>query len=122
MMKGIEPLKLHHLSKNLYWMFIAGICAALVMINPVAAGADVFSTISDISADVYDLVKGLSTPFLGAVVGVSQLVYMFSGNPKMAEPAKDWRNRAIIGWVVINGIGLVVNTIQPWIEGGGTLS
>jgi len=46
---------------------------------------------------------------------------MFSGNPKMAEPAKDWRNRAIIGWVVINGIGLVVNTISPWIEGGGTL-
>lgn len=110
--------------KNIYWMLIAGVCVTMCMMHPVfaATGGDIFTVIGDIAGKVYSAVVKLSTPFLGAVIGVSQLVYMFSGNPKTAEPAKDWRNRAIIGWLVINGIGIVLTTLTGWIGSGGAIT
>ena len=105
---------------NLYWMLVASIACYLVMIGHVAAST-IFDVGTDISKDFYDEVLLISTPLMGAVVAATQLVYMWSGNAKIAEPAKEWRNRAVFGWVTINGLAFFVNYASKFFT-GGTLS
>lgn len=105
---------------NLYWMLVASIACYLVMIGHVAAST-IFDVGTDLSNDFYDEVLLISTPLMGAVVAATQLVYMWSGNAKIAEPAKEWRNRALFGWVTINGLAFFVNYAQKFFT-GGTLS
>lgn len=73
--------------------------------------ADGVSDIKTIAQKIYGMIVGISTAL--AVVGeaIAACMYFFSSNGKAVEAASGWMKRIAIGWVFINGMGILVSLV-----------
>lgn len=76
----------------------------------VDAGKSMFSTI-------YAGIAGISTAAAVVAESIAALMYFFSSNGKTVEQAQDWMKRIAIGWLVINGMGILVSTLTYLVSG-----
>lgn len=81
-----------------------------------ALADDVFDVADSVFQDVYSKLLKMSTPVCGVIVIVSLLIAHFGGQ-KGVENGRKMAIGAGVTWVIINGLGLILNFIQPYIDG-----
>lgn len=78
----------------------------------VNAGKSMFQTI-------YGGIAAISTAAAVVAESIAALMYFFSSNGKTVEQAQDWMKRIAIGWLIINGMGILVSTLTHLVSGPG---
>lgn len=97
-------------------------CYMMVLFAQPAVAADEDATIwtrfSEIMADIYGELLGISTIVAVTAAAVALLVRMISRNERAVAEATNWLKRIVVTWIVLNTLGFIVAYLQPLIEGG----
>ena len=83
--------------------------------NGTTAGDTIWTRFSDIMADVYGKLVGISTIVAVTAASVALLVRMIS---RAVAEASSWLKRIVVTWLVLNTLGFIVAYLQPLIRGG----
>lgn len=83
-----------------------------------AADDDMWTRFSEIIANVYGELLGISTIVAVTAAAVALLVRMISRNERAVAEATSWLKRIVVTWIVLNTLGFIVAYLQPLIEGG----
>jgi len=89
----------------------------LLVVSPVASASTVFTQAERLISDVQKTIIAMSTAALAVGAGFGAFMMKFSGgdHQKIANGKKlIWVS--VSGWAVINGITLIVRTVQPYIQ------
>ncbi len=115
----MEKLKfgLRKIKNNLIEIMYAILFVVYTPIS-VHANSDVWSTLNGTISDVYTELLKISTGLMAVIVVATTLIGMFSQNTRSVDQAFTWRKRAIIGWILINSLGFLVNYGENILEGG----
>lgn len=81
------------------------------------SGLGVFDAGKSMFITIYKAIAGISTAAAVVAEAIAATLYFFSSNGKTVEQAQDWMKRIAIGWVIINGMGAIVATLQSLIGG-----
>lgn len=65
---------------------------------------------------IYGGIVGISTAAAVVAESIAAMLYFFSSNGKTVEQAQDWMKRIAIGWLVINGMGILVATLEKLVS------
>ncbi|MEE1504647.1 MAG: hypothetical protein UGF89_10455 [Acutalibacteraceae bacterium] len=105
---------------NLYWILTAIAISALTAMVFVFAAKEVdfWTKLSDMFADVYDKILGISTIVAVVVAAIALVIRMVSKNQRSVDEATQWLKRIVVTWVILNGLGFIVAYIAPLVEGG----
>lgn len=105
---------------NLYWILTAIAMSALMAMTFVFAAKEVdfWTKLSDMFADVYDKILGISTIVAVVCAAIALVIRMVSKNQRSVDEATQWLKRIVITWIVLNGLGFIVAYITPLVEGG----
>ena len=71
--------------------------------------------------DVYTKIAGISTVLAGLMSAVAVVGAKVSNNQHKTDQAWDWLKRIWLCWIVINGIGAFLASVQPLFDGLATL-
>jgi hypothetical protein len=92
---------------------------AVLFVQPAAAADDdMWTRFSEIIANVYGELLGISTIVAVTAAAVALLVRMISRNERAVAEATSWLKRIVVTWIVLNTLGFIVAYLQPLIEGG----
>ena len=95
-------------------------CYMMVLFAQPAVAADEDATIwtrfSEIMADIYGELLGISTIVAVTAAAVALLVRMISRNERAVAEATNWLKRIVVTWIVLNTLGCIVAYLQPLIE------
>ena len=95
-------------------------CYMMVLFAQPAVAADEDATIwtrfSEIMADIYGELLGISTIVAVTAAAVTLLVRMISRNERAVAEATNWLKRIVVTWIVLNTLGFIVAYLQPLIE------
>ena len=80
--------------------------------------ATIWTRFSEIMADIYGELLGISTIVAVTAAAVALLVRMISRNERAVAEATNWLKRIVVTWIVLNTLGFIVAYLQPLIEGG----
>ena len=86
--------------------------------NGTTTGDTIWTRFSDIMADVYGKLVGISTIVAVTAASVALLVRMISRNERAVAEATSWLKRIVVTWLVLNTLGFIVAYLQPLIQGG----
>ena len=102
------------------WVHVAVIACymAVLFVQPAAAADDMWTRFSNIIADVYGELLGISTIVAVTAAAVALLVRMISRNERAVAEATSWLKRIVVTWIVLNTLGFIVAYLQPLIQGG----
>ena len=103
------------------WLHMAMIACymAVLCVQPAAAADDdMWTRFSEIIANVYGELLGISTIVAVTAAAVALLVRMISRNERAVAEATSWLKRIVVTWIVLNTLGFIVAYLQPLIEGG----
>ena len=102
------------------WLHMAMIACymAVLFVQPAAADDDMWTRFSEIIANVYGELLGISTIVAVTAAAVALLVRMISRNERAVAEATSWLKRIVVTWIVLNTLGFIVAYLQPLIEGG----
>ena len=78
----------------------------------------IWTKFSDMMADVYGKLVGISTIVAVTAASVALLVRMISRNECAVAEATSWLKRIVVTWLVLNMLGFIVAYLQPLIQGG----
>ena len=78
----------------------------------------IWTKFSDMMADVYGKLVGISTIVAVTAASVALLVRMISRNERAVAEATSWLKRIVVTWLVLNMLGFIVAYLQPLIQGG----
>ena len=87
-------------------------------VRAAAADDDMWTRFSEIIANVYGELLGISTIVAVTAAAVALLVRMISRNERAVAEATSWLKRIVVTWIVLNTLGFIVAYLQPLIEGG----
>lgn len=76
--------------------------------NGTTAGDTIWTRFSDIMADVYGKLVGISTIVAVTAASVALLVRMISRNERAVAEASSWLKRIVVTWLVLNTLGFIV--------------
>jgi len=110
-------MKKKQIKRRLYIMLsvLIGIIAGM-SISVYAAG-NAFEAGADAINDFQVFFIAISTAALAVALGIAHLMKTFSGgNPQKIEFANKLTVGAIIGWTLVNGVGLIANTIAGYLK------
>lgn len=97
-------------------------CYMMVLFTQPVAAADgdpnIWTKFSDMMADIYGELLGISTIVAVTAAAVALLVRMISRNERAVAEATSWLKRIVVTWIVLNTLGFIVAYLQPLIEGG----
>ena len=102
----------------LHMAMIACYMVAVLFVQPAAAADDMWTRFSNIIADVYGELLGISTIVAVTAAAVALLVRMISRNERAVAEATSWLKRIVVTWIVLNTLGFIVAYLQPLIQGG----
>ena len=101
---------------------VAGSCYIMALFAQPAAAVEADTTIwtkfSEIMADIYGELLGISTIVAVTAAAVALLVRMISRNERAVAEATSWLKRIVVTWIILNTLGFIVAYLQPLIEGG----
>ena len=103
------------------WLHMAMIACymAVLFVQPAAAADDdMWTRFSEIIANVYGELLGISTIVAVTAAAVALLVRIISRNERAVAEATSWLKRIVVTWIVLNTLGFIVAYLQPLIEGG----
>ncbi len=105
---------------NLYWVLtaiaISALCATVFVF---AADAVTFWTkLSDMFADVYSKILGISTIVAVVSAAIALVIRMVSKNQRSVDEATQWLKRIVVTWIILNSLGFIVAYVAPLVEGG----
>ena len=103
------------------WLHMAMIACYMevLYLQPAAARHDdMWTRFSEIIANVYGELLGISTIVAVTAAAVALLVRMISRNERAVAEATSWLKRIVVTWIVLNTLGFIVAYLQPLIEGG----
>lgn len=119
--------------KYLMVMFVT-ICTILFMSLPAFAvdgdtggnnsgtsSENVWGKADEILNEVYTQLVRLSTVAAAVAGSVAAFFFFFSSNQHSVDMAKMWGKRVLIGWCILNGLGLLFKTLAPFFSGTATL-
>ena len=86
--------------------------------NTTAANTTIWTKFSDMMADIYGKLIGISTIVAVTAASVALLVRMISRNERAVAEATSWLKRIVVTWLVRNMLGFIVAYLQPLIQGG----
>jgi uncharacterized membrane protein YozB (DUF420 family) len=99
----------------------AGILSGLVCMKASASfifGADLFSNIETMMADLYGAIFAISTGLAALMILCALIVIMVTNNQRTTETAKSWAKRIVIVWLIINCLGYGMDMLQELTDGG----
>lgn len=82
---------------------------------------DVWGKAEEILDNVYSKLVSLSTVAAAVAGSVAAFFFFFSSNQHSVDMAKMWGKRVLIGWCILNGLGLLFKTLAPFFSGTATL-
>jgi hypothetical protein len=120
--KALNSKNYRHITKIISFSIVL-----LITINYTAYAAqptvtqnmNIFQAATAIGREIYNNIKGIVTLFAAIAGAICGFLYMTSQDERKVEGAKTWGKRIVIGWIIINGFGLIVNTLQGWFGSAG---
>ena len=107
-----------NVGRALYTAFLIPTAVAATPLQAHAAGDTIWTRFSDIMADVYGKLVGISTIVAVTAASVALLVRMISRNERAVAEASSWLKRIVVTWLVLNTLGFIIAYLQPLIQGG----
>ena len=117
MKKYREEKKLFNVPQVCY-LFFCMITMLAYMIEPVYANVTIWEKASEIMADVYGQVVGISTIAAIVTAAIALLMMNFSRSGRTVDESRAWLKRIVITWAIINGLGFIMSYITPFFSGG----
>ena len=94
------------------------LCLQPALAANTTASPTIWTKFSDMMADIYGKLVGISTIVAVTAASVALLVRMISRNERAVAEATGWLKRIVVTWLVLNMLGFIVAYLQPLIQGG----
>ena len=117
MKKYREEKKMFNVPQVCY-LFFCMITMLAYLIEPVYANVTIWDKASEIMADVYGQVVGISTIAAIVTAAIALLMMNFSRSGRTVDESRAWLKRIVITWAIINGLGFIMSYITPFFSGG----
>lgn len=105
-------------AKKTYSMGASVIMMIILSAQPLMA-EDIFDRAGTFANSLYLRFTAISTVFAVTAATLALLIRMMSKQQKAVDEAGQWLKRIVLCYVLINTMGLLVNFIQPVIQGAG---
>ena len=92
---------------RLLYMAYLCICMSVCFAAP-ASAATIWEKASEIMQDVYTQILTISTIAAIVTASVALLMMNFSRSGRTVEESRAWLKRIIITWVILNGLGFII--------------
>ena len=102
----------------LFTAFILPSAIPLSATHAFAAGDTIWTKASEIMADVYTQVLGISTIAAIVTASIALLLMNFSRSGKTVDESRAWLKRIIITWAILNSLGFIMAYVTPFFAGG----
>ncbi|WP_324824334.1 hypothetical protein [Sinanaerobacter sp. ZZT-01] len=103
--------------KRIYMITMVAVGMMVGMTVTAYAAKDVFSAGEAAINDFKVFFIAISTAALAVALGIAHLMKTFSGgNVQKIEFANKLTSGSIIGWTLVNGVGLIANTIAKYLN------
>lgn len=111
-------VKVNEFAKKTYSMGASAVMMLMLTAQPLMA-EDIFDRAGTFANSLYLRFTAISTVFAVTAATLALLIRMLSKQQKAVDEAGQWLKRIVICYVGINTMGLLVNFIQPVIQGAG---
>lgn len=86
--------------------------------NTATTTPTIWTEFSDMMADIYGKLVGISTIVAVTAASVALLVRMVSRNERAVAEATSWLKRIVATWLILNMLGFIVAYLQPLVQDG----
>lgn len=111
-------IKVNEFAKKTYSMGASAVMMLMLTAQPLMA-EDIFDRAGTFANSLYLRFTAISTVFAVTAATLALLIRMLSKQQKAVDEAGQWLKRIFFCYVGINTMGLIVNFIQPVIQGAG---